>query len=112
VHKRKEDRDGYWEIWVPNELMDMDIFGEMLYVTPCATQGIQFMAGITDQTRQAITTRWEFGLTDSDDMVDALHKTLSWTIRAIPRTKQVGCILSSPASVHHFFSTAEHSRSI
>lgn len=87
---------GSWAIWVPEQPMELDVFGETLYAAPCTTQGIQLVATLKEHADCVGSTRTALGLGVSDSMLQALHEKLKGALEADVATESVSNSLASP----------------
>lgn len=91
-------RAGSWAIWVPEQPMELDIFGERLYVAPCTIQGIQLVATLQEHADSVSSTRSTLNLESSDGILEALHKILKGVLETDVATEQASSCLTSLSS--------------
>ena len=87
---------------MPSDVMDLEVFGETLYVAPCTAQGIRLVACIADHEPQVITARQDLCLGESDSLLDVLHDRLKQAVCSTKGTEQVSCVPGQPASLSPF----------
>ena len=64
---------GTWAIWVPEQPMELDLFGETLYVALCAADGLQLVSNVIQHAEWVAKTREAIGLQTMDSMLETLH---------------------------------------
>ena len=86
---------GGWAIWAPEQPMDVDVFGETLYVAPCTTKGIQLVATLQEHAESVGATRMALGVGMSDGMLDVLYDKLKGAVEPDTATEPVSNTMDS-----------------
>ncbi|KAF8435844.1 hypothetical protein L210DRAFT_3648501 [Boletus edulis BED1] len=69
-------QSGVWANWKPSVSLMLDIDNDELYISPCATGGIQFVVDQATHEDNLPLTRLALGLQDSDDMTAVIAERI------------------------------------